>query len=250
MIRSVLTYLLLLSSLAVAQAKRPFTFEDMMALKRVGDPIVSPDGNWIVFPVHVNLEANSKTPHLWLIPANGGEAKQLTDGPGEDSPRWSPDSKEILYLRSRSARSRFGFRLSMPPPATNRRAAQGDVDLNRRRWRSSGRPTARTSSSPPRYLPIAPMTPAIISAKKSVPKRKAQIFTHLLYRHWTTFEYGKRTHLFVVPADGGTAHDLTPGDHDVPPFSLGGQTLYAISPDGQEVAYTSNIDEVHGRQHE
>src|SRR5207248_5659530 len=38
--------------------------------------------------------------------------------------------------------------------------------------------------------------------------------------------------------------DLTPGDHDVPPFSLGGQDMYAISPDGQEVAYTSNIDEV------
>ena len=38
--------------------------------------------------------------------------------------------------------------------------------------------------------------------------------------------------------------DLTPGDHDVPPFHLGGQDMYAISPDGQELAYTSNIDEV------
>src|SRR5438046_3380117 len=37
---------------------------------------------------------------------------------------------------------------------------------------------------------------------------------------------------------------LTRGDHDVPPFHLGGQDLYAISPDGQELAYTSNIDEV------
>src|SRR5438067_6524711 len=36
--------------------------------------------------------------------------------------------------------------------------------------------------------------------------------------------------------------DLTPGDHDVPPFSLGGQDMYAISPDGKEVAYTSNIE--------
>src|SRR5262249_6983735 len=38
--------------------------------------------------------------------------------------------------------------------------------------------------------------------------------------------------------------DLTPGDHDVPPFHLGGQDMYAISPDGKELAYTSNIDEV------
>src|SRR5205814_8527077 len=41
-----------------------------------------------------------------------------------------------------------------------------------------------------------------------------------------------------------TARDLTPGDHDVPPFNLGGQDMYAISPDRQEVAYTSNIDEI------
>ena len=55
---------------------------------------------------------------------------------------------------------------------------------------------------------------------------------------------GKRTHLFVVPAAGGVARDLTPGEHDAPPFSLGGQDMYAFSPDGKEVAFTSNIDEV------
>src|SRR5438067_3981765 len=42
----------------------------------------------------------------------------------------------------------------------------------------------------------------------------------------------------------GEERDLTPGDHDVPPFNLGGQDMYSISPDGQELAYTSNIDEV------
>src|SRR5207253_242515 len=96
--------------------------------------------------------------------------------------------------------------------------------------------------------------------KKS--KVKAKIFTKLFYRHWNAFTEFKRSHLFVVNADSsveagvssagmqpGTAatttpRDLTPGDHDVPPFHLGGQDMYAISPDGQELAYTSNIDEV------
>src|SRR5205823_11388692 len=89
--------------------------------------------------------------------------------------------------------------------------------------------------------------------KKS--KVKAKIFSRLFYRHWNAFTEFKRSHLFVQnveagvsPAAAGTAastpRDLTPGDHDVPPFSLGGQDMYAISPDGQEVAYTSNIDEV------
>src|SRR5207245_4068041 len=93
------------------------------------------------------------------------------------------------------------------------------------------------------------------------------IFSRLFYRHWNAFTEFKRSHLFVIPADTtvetglspapspesqpaplplqkNEPRDLTPGDHDVPPFSLGGQDMYAISPDGQEVAYTSNIDEV------
>src|SRR5207245_4120161 len=89
--------------------------------------------------------------------------------------------------------------------------------------------------------------------KKS--KVKAKIFSRLFYRHWNAFTEFKRSHLFVVGAfvsnaqalgtsASTTPRDLTPGDHDVPPFSLGGQDMYAISPDGQEVAYTSNIDEV------
>jgi dipeptidyl aminopeptidase/acylaminoacyl peptidase len=75
-------------------------------------------------------------------------------------------------------------------------------------------------------------------------KVKALIFTHLLYRHWNAYKEGKRNHLLIVPAEGGASHDLTPGDHDVPPFSLGGQDDYTFSPDGQEICYTSNHDEV------
>ena len=67
---------------------------------------------------------------------------------------------------------------------------------------------------------------------------------NLLFRHWNPYSTANVSHLFVVPAPGGVAKDITPGDHDVPPFNLGGQDFYAISPDGQEVAFTSNIDEV------
>src|SRR5579871_6703453 len=49
-----------------SQSKRPFTFEDMMKLKRVGEPVPSPDGKWVVFSVvDVDLAANKKTPHIW-----------------------------------------------------------------------------------------------------------------------------------------------------------------------------------------
>jgi dipeptidyl aminopeptidase/acylaminoacyl peptidase len=74
---------------------------------------------------------------------------------------------------------------------------------------------------------------------------KAQIFTHLLYRHWNAFTGDKRSHLFLVSANGGVPRDLTPGDeHDVPPFSLGGPDGYAFSPDGKELAFGENLDPV------
>jgi dipeptidyl aminopeptidase/acylaminoacyl peptidase len=87
--------------------------------------------------------------------------------------------------------------------------------------------------------------------KKS--KVKAKIFARLFYRHWNAFTEFKRSHLFAIPAGETPAgptgkmpvpRDLTRGDHDVPPFSLGGQDMYAISPDGREVAYRSNVDKV------
>ncbi len=68
---------------------------------------------------------------------------------------------------------------------------------------------------------------------------KAKIFTKLLYRHWNAFTEFKRSHLFVISAETDASQPTQraisrPGDHDVPPFNLGGQDMYAVSPDGQE----------------
>src|SRR5438477_5143019 len=63
-----------------AQAqKHPFTFEDMMALKRVEEPEVSPDGKWVLFAaVDVDLKANTKTPHVWVVTLDGAKAGSST----------------------------------------------------------------------------------------------------------------------------------------------------------------------------
>src|SRR5205807_9711892 len=79
-------------------------------------------------------------------------------------------------------------------------------------------------------------------------KYSAHVATHLLYRHWTEWKGDKRTHVFVAPADGaGAARDLTPGDYDAPPFSLGDPTDYSFSPDSKELAFARNTDKDEAR---
>ena len=97
-----LSFTLALSAFAQSPAqsqKHPFTFEDMMKLKRVGAPVPSPDGKWVVFDCQdVDLAANTKISHLWIVPANGGESRRLNPTPNhEERPRFSPDGKRLMW---------------------------------------------------------------------------------------------------------------------------------------------------------
>jgi dipeptidyl aminopeptidase/acylaminoacyl peptidase len=230
------------------EAKRPFTFEDMMALKRIGGPAISPDGKWVLFAaVDVDLAANKRTSHLWLVPLAGGDSRQLTsDSAGETGGRWSPDGKKFLFVspRGRSSQvwiadfdSASGTVTGVPRAVTNI-STEADGAM----WSPDGKNILFVSEVYPECS-----TDACNKAKdeeRANSKVKAVIFTRLFYRHWNHYTNFKRSHLFVAPAEGGVAKDLTPGDHDVPPFSLGGQDNYSVAPDGQEVAFTSNHDSV------
>jgi dipeptidyl aminopeptidase/acylaminoacyl peptidase len=228
--------------------KRPFTFEDMMALKRIGGPAVSPDGKWALFAaVDVDLKANKRTSHLWVVPLAGGDSRQLTFDPaGETGGHWSPDGKRFLFASPRGGSSQVwtqdfnsadGVASGEPKKITSiSTEADGAV------WFPDGKKILFASQVYPECT-----TDACNKAKddeRANSKVKAMTFTRLFYRHWNHYANLKRSHLFVVSAEGGVARDITSGDHDVPPFSLGGQDNYAISPDGQEVAFASNHDDV------
>jgi dipeptidyl aminopeptidase/acylaminoacyl peptidase len=267
---------LTMSIFAQTGAKRPFTFEDMMKLKRVGAPVPSPDGKWVVFDcVDVDLAANTKISHLWIVPANGGESRRLNETPNhEERPRFSPDGKKLIWTSKATDPTQIwmcdfdsnaGSLGGQPHQVTNiSTGADGGI------WSPDGKNIVFVSAVYPDCKDDACNKQRDEELSKS--KVKAKIFERLFYRHWSAFTEFKRSHLFVVSADSsvssveaavsaaqpsatppGTAattekrnepRDLTPGDHHVPPFNLGGQDMYAISPDSQELAYTSNIDEV------
>ncbi|UCC22852.1 MAG: PD40 domain-containing protein, partial [Planctomycetota bacterium] len=85
----------------------PFSVHDILAMERISDPQVSPDGEWIVFVLRkTDLEENLGRTDLWLVRADGTGLRRLTSDPANDSnPRWSADGESIWFLSKRSESS-------------------------------------------------------------------------------------------------------------------------------------------------
>src|SRR6266700_915581 len=125
-------------------AKHPFTFEDVMALKRVGAPVPSPDGKWVVFDCEdVDLAANTKISHLWIVPAMGGESRRLNPTPNqEERPRFSPDGKRLIWTSKATDPTQIwmcDFDSSSEAIASKAASSNEHLDWRRRRDLVAGR---------------------------------------------------------------------------------------------------------------
>jgi dipeptidyl aminopeptidase/acylaminoacyl peptidase len=239
---------------AVAQTtKRPMTFEDLEAMKRVSDPQISPSGRWVMFSVmDVDLARNAKVNHLWLLPADGSAKEtQLTFGAGESTGRFSPDGTRFVYVSGGQlylaawddARGKMGPAVELTHIVTE---ADGPL------WSPDGQSLAFVSEIYPACsTPIFDETCNQKAEDEAAhAPTRALIFDSLLYRHWNTYQGAKRSHILMLHvARAGYIFDLTPafdwGANVVaPPFALGGALGYAWAPDSKEFAFVVNADKV------
>src|ERR1051325_7497453 len=191
------------------EVRRPFTFEDMMSLKQVSEPVPSPDGKWLVFAaVDVNLEANTMTSHLWVVPTGGGPARRLNQTPNhEERPRFSPDGKRLIWTSKATDPTQIwmcdfdsgsGTLVGKPHQVTSiSTGADGAI------WSPDGKNIVFVSAVYPDCKDDACNKQRDDQRAKS--KVKAKIFTRLFYRHWNAFTEFKRSHLFVQSVEAGVS---------------------------------------------
>ncbi len=234
-----LVCLLVLSlSFAVSAQNRTYTVEDLMKVRRVGDPQVSPDGRHVAFTVgDVNFDANRIVTQIYVVSSDGGDHKQLTSGDrSSTAPRWSPDGKKIAFTTG-------GQIWVMDADGDNKeQVTKISTGAASPVWSSDGKLIGFTSEVFPDCNDDECNKKKDEAAEKS--KVKAHITNRLLFRHWDEWRDVKRTHVFVVSSKGGAARDLTPGDFDSPPYGASTGVDIAFSPDSNEVAYLRNPDKI------
>ena len=216
----------------------------MMKLARISEPQLSPDGKLVAFTVQtVDIDKNTKPRHIFIVPTTGGPLRQITQDGNNDRPRWTPDSKRILFTSTRGGGSQIW---SMDPDGNGAKPVTSlNTEASGESISPDGKKLIFVSSVYPECANSATFNSTCnqdLLDAEAKSKVKARTYTTLLYRHWNEWQGKRRSHLFVMDIDGSNLKDLTPGNRDVPPFSLGGTEDYAISPDSAEVAYVMNAE--------
>src|SRR5512140_140862 len=85
---------------AFAQSKRAFTIEDLYRVRSIGDLSLSPDGRTLLYSVTTSdLPRAKRNTRVWMMDADGGNARELTHGDADSSARFSPDGRQIAFVR-------------------------------------------------------------------------------------------------------------------------------------------------------
>jgi dipeptidyl aminopeptidase/acylaminoacyl peptidase len=236
--RIVVLFVAMFALCAVANAQSEFNFDEMMKIRRVGSPQISPDGKLVAFTItDVNVASNKSLTHIYLISIDGKNQQQITSGDKSNSlPNWSPDGKLLAFITG-------GQIWTMNADGSGKKQITSiSTGAGNPVWSPDGKSIAFSSEVYPECSNDE--CNKLQEEKSETSKVQAKVTDRLLYRHWNEWRDRKRAHVFVVSSDGGVARDVTPGDFDSPPYAASSASDYSFSPDSKEIAYLRNPDKV------
>jgi dipeptidyl aminopeptidase/acylaminoacyl peptidase len=233
-----------------AADRKPLSVPDLLAVKRIGSPRISPDGKYIAYPVTtVDPEKNKTQTAVWGSTTDGlTPPVQITPkGVPARDPRWSPDGNYLLYESNGNL-----FVLPVSGAQQPTKVTRTLTGASNGIWAPDGKSIAYVSSVYPEFSekPFAESEKLNKEKDEELAKGtvKAKVFTRIPYRRWDEYVGDKRRHLFVVPVDLSpertevpNARDVTPGDRDAFPTSstFDGGDNFTFTPDGKHLVFTA-----------
>lgn len=221
-----------------ASETHPFTVHDMVAMQRLSEPSVSPDGRFIVFTVRTtDFEADTGRTDLWMVGIDGSGLRRMTTHPAADySPQWSTDGKAIYFLSTRSGSAQV-WKISKEGgeavPVT-----QLPLDVNGFKVSPKGTHLLLALDVFPECENVACTADRL--KERSEKKAKGVVYDSLFVRHWDTWADGRRSHLFSFDPQNPDPIDLMKGmNADSPSKPFGGMEEITFTPDGRYVIFTA-----------
>ncbi|WP_292053855.1 MULTISPECIES: alpha/beta hydrolase family protein [unclassified Brevundimonas] len=225
---------------ATAEAGNAFTYNDMIPANRLGDPQVSPDGEWVVYSVtQTDVAANRRSSKLYIQSLKGtGEATVLpiSEG-GANTARWGKDG-QLYFLSSRSGSSQVWISTDRGQTATQ--VTNLPTDVNAYRVNVQGDAVVVSLA----VYPDAENLEASVARAAQEAERKStgKVYDRMFVRHWDTWNDHTQNHLFVIGL-GDNAHDpvwVTKGfDGDTPSKPFGDESEFTFTPDGRSIVFSA-----------
>ena len=227
----------LLATVSATAATHPFSVHDMLAMERISDPRVSPDGRLVAFTVRVtDLDANKGRNDLYVAAADGSSVRRLTTSDaGDTQPRWAPDGSALYFVSTRSGSSQV-WRLPLAGGEAEQ-VTRLPLDVDALEVVPTGTHLLFSMAVFPGTTPEA--TKARLEEKEKN-KASGMLFDRLFVRHWDSWKDGTRNHVFAFELATGTAVDLMQEmDADCPTRPFGGSEDFTVSSDGAAVVFTA-----------
>lgn len=211
--------------------RRPFMPEDILRLKTVSDPQISPDGSRIAYTLtFVDGEKDEYRSHIYVVPTTGGPAIRWTNGPKRDAqPRWSPDGKYLAFVREVP---------DQRPQIYLMRSDGGEAWKLTNLPKGAGNPVWSPDSKQIAFVAATGGEEKEEKEKTEIEKHRPRVIEHLNYKFdGTGYFDGRRSHIFVISVVGSDAQrlpeprQLTDGDWD--------DQYPCWSPDGRQIAFLS-----------
>ena len=228
-------------------APRGFTVEDLVAMERVGAPVLSPDASRILYTVRTtDLAKNRGHFEVWMVDLKAAQStpRMITkDDASSTDPEWAPAGDAVYFLSARSGSNQVWRQPIAGGEAV--RVTDLPVDVENFRIAPGG---DRIALGLAVYRDCADLacTKARLDAKEKN-KATGMVYDRLFVRHWDTWADGRTNVLYSAPLDAngrvsGAPVSLSGSiDGDVPSKPFGDHDDYRFSPDGKTLVFSVRV---------